>query len=130
MCYSYFMKNALKKFKVWIIAIALIVGGIGIPFGLFFITLNFADNFTIDYPITLGLFAAIYLLIGFIWGDLYVANWRRKNKNWDDKLPDEIKENAWTRHWPFYLAAITVFLVFISFEITYWISGGYPLIHY
>ena len=130
MCYSYFMKNALKKFKVWIIAIALIVGGIGIPFGLFFITLNFADNFTIEYPITLGLFAAIYLLIGFIWGDLYVANWRRKNKNWDDKLPDEIKESAWTRHWPFYLAAITVFLVFISFEITYWISGGYPLIHY
>ena len=124
------MKNALKKWKVWMFTAIMSVGGIGISFSVFFITANFANNFTVQYPILLGLFAAIYLLIGFIWGDLYVANWRRKTKNWDEKLPEDIRTNAWTRHWPFYLAAITVFLVFISFEIVYWITGGYPLINY
>ena len=124
------MKNALKKPKVWLFAAIMSVGEIGLSFGIFFLTSAFIDNFTAEYPILLGLFAAIYLLIGFIWGDLYVANWRRKNKNWYDKLPEDVKTNAWTRHWPFYFAAITVFLVFISFEIVYWISGGYPLINY
>lgn len=122
------MKNALKNWKIWVIAAALAVGGITISFGAFLITANFVENFTAQYPILLGLFAAIYLLVGFIWGDLYVANWRRKTKKWDDKLPDEIREKAWIRHWPFYLAAATVFLVFISFEIVFWITGSYPLL--
>ena len=122
------MKNALKKWKVWLFTIIMSVAGVGIPFAVFFITSAIPNCPVVEYPILLGLFAAIYLLVGFVWGDLYVANWRRKNKNWDDKLPDEIREKAWTRHWPFYLAAATVFLVFISFEIVYWVSGGYPLI--
>ena len=124
------MKKSLKNWKIWVIATALAVGGIAISFGVFFITANFVENFTAEYPILLGLFAAIYLLVGFIWGDLYVANIRRKTKNWDDKLPEDVKIKAWNRHWPFYFAAATVFLVFISFEIVYWISGGYPLINY
>ena len=130
MLYSYLMKNSLKNWKVWLITIILSVVGVGVPFALFFITNAIPDVYAIQYPITLGLFAAIYVLAGFIWGDLYVANVRRKTKNWDDKLPDDIKVKAWNRHWPFYLAAATVFLVFISFEIVYWIFGGYPLINY
>ncbi len=128
MLYSYLMKNALKKWKVWLFTIIMSVAGVGIPFAVFFITSAIPKCPAVGYPILLGLFAAIYLLVGFVWGDLYVANWRRKNKKWDDKLPEEIREKAWTRHWPFYLAAATVFLVFISFEIVYWVSGGYPLI--
>ena len=104
------------------------VVGVGLPFLILVITLNVPDAPAFYYPALLGAFAAIYLLVGFIWGDLYVANWRRKNKNWDDKLPDEVREKAWTRHWPFYLTAVTVFLVFISFEIVFWVTGAYPFI--
>ena len=122
------MKNALKSFKTWLFTIIMTVVGVGVPFLILLITLNIPNAAAFQYPLGLGVFAAIYLLVGFIWGDLYVANWRRKTKNWDEKLPDEIKENAWKRHWPFYLAAATVFLVFISFEIVYWITNSYPLL--
>ena len=128
MLYSYLMKNALKKWKVWLFAIIMSVVGIGVPFLILVITLNIDNAAPFQYPILLGAFSAIYLLIGFIWGDLHVANYRRKNKNWDDKLPEEIKVSAWTRHWPFYLAAATVFLVFISFEICFWVMGHYPFL--
>ena len=122
------MKNALKNWKIWMLTAIMSVVGVGLPFLILVITLNVPDAPAFYYPALLGAFAAIYLLVGFIWGDLYVANWRRKNKNWDDKLPDEVREKAWTRHWPFYLAAVTVFLVFISFEIVFWVTGAYPFI--
>lgn len=122
------MKNALKNWKIWMFTAIMSVVGVGLPFLILVITLNVPDAPAFYYPALLGAFAAIYLLVGFIWGDLYVANWRRKNKNWDDKLPDEVREKAWTRHWPFYLAAVTVFLVFISFEIVFWVTGAYPFI--
>ncbi len=122
------MKNALKHFKVWLFTAIMSVVGIGVPFLVTFITSEIPNVPVVQYPVLHGVFGAIYLLVGFIWGDLYVANWRRKTKNWDDKLPDDIKEKAWIRHWPFYLAAATVFLVFISFEIVFWITGGYPFL--
>ena len=128
MLYSYLMKNALKNWKVWMFTGILSVVGIGLSFAIFFITDAIPDATAVQYPILLGLFAAVYLLVGFVWGDLYVANYRRKNKNWDDQIPEEIKTNAWIRHWPFYLASATVFLVFISFEILYWVGVGYPFI--
>lgn len=122
------MKNALKHFKVWIFTAIMSVVGIGVPFLITFITSEIPNSPVVQYPVLHGVFFAIYLLVGFIWGDLYVANWHRKTKNWDDKLPDDIKEKAWIRHWPFYLAAATVFLVFISFEIVYWVTGAYPFL--
>lgn len=128
MCYAFCMKNALKKLRVWLIAAALGTIGIGVPFLVLVITLNLENTRAFNYPILLGLFSAVYLLIGFIWGDLYVVGYRRREKNWDGQLPENIKESAWSRRFPFYLAAASVFLVFISFEIIYWISGSYPFL--
>lgn len=122
------MKNAFKKWRVWIIAIALFIVGVATPFIVLVITLNMDNTSPFMYPYLLMAFAAIYLLIGFIWGDLHAANYRRKSKNWDDKLPPEVKESTWSRHLPFYLAAIGVFSVFMVFEIIYWISGNYPFL--
>ena len=120
------MKNALKNWKVYVIAAALAVVGVATPFIILVITLNLPDTSPFMYPYLLIAFAAIYLLIGFIWGDLHAAFYRRKSKNWDGKLPDDVKTSTWSRHLPFYLAAIVVFSVFMVFEIIYWVSGGYP----
>ena len=122
------MKNSLKKFKVWIIAIALTALGVGVPFLVLVITLNIDNAAPFQYPLLLGAFAAVYLLVGFVWGDLYVAFYRRKTKNWDNELPPEVKESAWSRRMPFYLAAATIFTVFMVFEIIFWISGKYPFL--
>ncbi len=123
-----YMKNAIKKFRVWIIAIALTVLGAGVPFLVLLITLNIENAAPFQYPLLLGAFAAAYLLVGFVWGDLHVAFYRRKVKNWDGELPPEIKESAWSRRLPFYLAAATIFTIFMVFEIIFWISGKYPFL--
>ena len=128
MCYALCMKSAFKKWKVWLIAIILIVIAIAVPFIVLIITLNIEDASPFQYPLLLGAFAATYLLVGFIWGDLHTVSYRRKNKNWDDELPPEVKESAWSRRMPFYIAAVIVFTVFFTFEIIYWIIGHYPFL--
>lgn len=122
------MKNAIRKLKVWIIAIILTVIGIGVPFLVLVITLNLENTAAFQYPLLLGAFAASYLLFGFIWGDLYIANIRRKEKNWDGPLPQEVKDAGWSRKLPFYLSALTIFIVFMVFEIIFWITGNYPFL--
>ena len=122
------MKNAYKHWKVWLFAAILSVVGIATPFIVLVITLNIPDAAPFQYPLLLVAFSAIYVLIGYIWGDLHIVSYRRKNKNWDDELPLEKKESAWVRRLPFFLAAATVFTVFISFEIIFWITGSYPLL--
>ena len=122
------MKNALKKVRVWIIGAALTVIGVATPFIVLVITLNLPDSYPFQYPLLLGAFAAIYLLVGFVWGDLYTANYRRKTKNWDGKLEEETKTTAWSRRWPFYIASAICFTVFMVFEIIFWISGSYPFL--
>ena len=102
--------------------------GVGVPFLILVITLNIEDAAPFQYPLLLGAFAALYVLIGFVWGDLHVVSYRRKNKNWDGELPQEIKDSAWVRRMPFYLAALIVFLVFMVFEIIFWITKQYPFL--
>lgn len=122
------MKIALKSYKVWLIAMAMSVVGIGLPFLILVITLNIDDASPFQYPLLHGAFAATYFLIGFIWGDLHTVSYRRKNKNWDDELPEDVKISSWKRRWPFYLAALSCLLVFLTFEIIYWIIGSYPFL--
>ena len=122
------MKNALKKPRVWIIAAALSIVGAATPFIVLVITLNLPKASTFQYPLMLGVFSAVYLLVGFVWGDLHIVSYRRKNKNWDGALPEEIKTSAWSRRWPFYAAAITTFVVLLVFEIIFWATGSYPFL--
>ena len=128
LCYSLCMKNAFKNPRVYIFGGIMSVVGIGLPFLLFGITLLVDNTAPFQYPLLLGLFAAIYLLIGFIWGDMHTVLYRRKTKNWDGELPPESRTESWTRRLPFYLGAITTFLVFIVFDIIYLIIGHYPFL--
>lgn len=122
------MKKAFKNKRVYILGSILTVLGVGVPFLILVITLNVENAQAFAYPALLGAFAAVYLLVGFVWGDLHTVIYRRKNKNWDDPVPEEIKVESWVRRWPFYLAAIIVFAVFMVFEIIFWITGSYPFI--
>ena len=122
------MKKAFKNKRVYILGSILTVLGVGVPFLVLVITLNVENAQAFAYPALLGAFAAVYLLVGFVWGDLHTVIYRRKNKNWDDPVPEEIKVESRVRRWPFYLAAIIVFAVFMVFEIIFWITGSYPFI--
>ena len=122
------MKNSLKKKKVWIIAGILSVVAIGLPFLILVITLNIDNVAPFQYPVLHGAFFAVYILVGFVWGDLHTVAYRRKNKNWDGEVPEEIKTESWSRSMPFYLAAIATLLVFLVFEIIYWITKSYPFL--
>lgn len=102
--------------------------GLAVPFVGLVITLNVENAAPFPYPAILGAFAAAYVLIGFVWGDLHSVFYRRKNKNWDGELPPEIKTESWVRSLPFYLACIIIFSVFMVFEIIFWVTGSYPFL--
>lgn len=122
------MKKSLKSIRVYIIAAILAVIGIGVPFLVLVITLNIDDAAPFQYPALLGAFAAAYLLIGYVWGDLHTVAHRRKTKNWDGEIPENIKIESWKRRWPFFLASIAVLIVFLVMEIIYWTTGNYPFL--
>ena len=122
------MKNAFKNKKVFLFAGILSILGIGIPFLILVITLNIENASPFYYPALLGGLAAAFLLVGYVWSDLYGVFYRRKNKEWDSPLPEEIKTACWVRRWPFFLAAILTFTIFMVFEVIYWITGGYPFL--
>lgn len=121
------MKNAFKNKKVIIIALILFVIGLAISFGVFFITDNPKLNLqTIPYNYLLWIFGFVYVLIGFIWGDLRGASWRHKNKEWDTNFPEEVKTNIWKTRLTFYLPGVSLILTGVIFDIIFMASGAYP----
>ena len=64
-------------------------------------------------------FVVIFTLAGWLLQDQTKAHVRRKTKNWNGDLPQEVKDKAWLRSMPFYLSAITCLIIaFIMLIIT------------
>lgn len=78
------------------------------------------------YVYVTALIASLYFLVGFIWADLYSANIRRKTKNWDGVLSEEVLISSWNRRIPWWLAAIIVVILLIVLSIIYSVTGHYP----
>jgi len=122
------MKKAFRNIKLYILGLVLGALGVGIPLGIYGITVIPALNANpFPYPFLMAAIAFLYLLLGFTISDIQIARWRHKTSEYDTKLPQEMKDKAWSIRFPFYLAAAVVLSVFLFFEIWYWFSGGYPL---
>lgn len=81
---------------------------------------------TLQYNIFLWIFAFIYVLIGFVWGDVIIARYRKQNQEWDTKLPENIKKEAWKFRLYFYIPALLIFIAALFFDIFHMIAGFYP----
>lgn len=123
------MKNALKSKKVYIIGAILAFLGL-IPFFVALIMYYTTSPLVCfdGYTYVTWALLAIYILVGFVWGDLHVASYRQKNKKWDEPLPPEMKISAWKRRLPFFFAASILILLAISLEICFAVLGYYPFI--
>lgn len=123
------MKDALKSKKMYIIAAILTLLGF-IPFivaiCMYYFTVPF--NPFESYVYILMAIVATFLLLGYVLGDLHNANYRRKNKAWDDPLPDEVKASSWKRRLTFFIPAILLLLLVVILEIIFLVTGGYPFI--
>lgn len=126
------MKKALTKWYNYVIAISLIIASLLFALlpAYFYKYSVFGVTSTEWYPEYVILFcAALFLLVGFIWQDLHKANYRRKVKNWDKPIPQEIKDGAWMRCVALFLAAascatIDFILLFICLP-----SGVYSIFY-
>lgn len=124
-----FMKQALKSKKVYIISGVLLFLGL-LPF-IIAIIIYYASSPQAcfeGYPWVIWGLLSFYFLIGFIWGDLHVATYRKKQKNYDGALPDEIKSSAWKRRLPFWFASGGLLILAIILEIYCAIMAIYPFI--
>ena len=126
MCYPYNMKNSLKNYIVWLISIGLSIVSIGVPYLVLVLTMKSDRPFV--YPLLHLAIAGTYVLAGFISGDVIVISWRRKNNDWNNDLPPEVKQKAWNLRMPFYIAAALTFTVFLVNQAIFLIIGHYPFI--
>ena len=121
------MKKAFHNFKLYILGIALAIFGIGLPLGIYGITMIPSLNVDpFQYPFLMVALAFLYALIGFAVSDIQIARWRRKNAEYDTKLPQEVKDKAWSIRFPFYLAVSIMLIVILFFEVWFWVAKDYP----
>lgn len=108
------MKKAFTNWKNYLIALILVI--IALLFAFipayavrysWFGVVNW--DWIPEYPILFC--AALFVLIGFVWQDLHKANYRRKVKNWDKELPQNIKDEGWARCCALFVAAAGCALV-------------------
>lgn len=100
------MKKAFQSWLTYVIggALFLVAAGIAIIPDIIDNYVASMDEWTSQY---IFLFIGIvYIFVGFVWQDLIKAINRRKTKNWDGPLPEEVANTAWARCAPFYFAAI------------------------
>ena len=119
------MKNVLKDYRTWLISLAISTVSIGVPYLLFFLI---KTKEPLQYPLLHLALAALLFLIGFIYGDVYLIIYKKKNDCWNEEVPIEKKESAWFRRMPFYISSLltlTVFLVSFLFNL---IAGHYPFL--
>ena len=120
------MKDAFKNKKVYIVAaIALVVAALVVTIWDI-IALN-SDNGFLQPEMVVWAFAIIYVLIGYVAGDMVVVRYRRKEGQYDGKVPDEIRINAWIKRLEFFIPAILLFIAAITFDIIAVTTGTYPL---
>ena len=117
------MKKALKDFRTYLFGSFLAVISIGLPYLLFFVI---KEKEPFQYPLLHVAIAAFYFLVGFIYADIYLIIYRKKNDAWNEEIPQEKKDSAWLRRMPFYFAAILTIIVFLVSQVFSWITGSYP----
>jgi len=106
----------------------MILVGLGVPFGIYGITCIPSLNLDpFPYPWLLWAITAIYFLLGFIIADIQVARHRRKTKNFDGKIEEDVRDKAWSIRFPFFFASAVLLTVGSVFEIWAFVAGSYPL---
>ena len=112
------MKNAVKK---WYNYLFILLGvGILIGVGLAVFYLVGEPNWPLKYSWYFMIFAGVFCsLVGFIIQDLYRGWKRHKMHDWDNPLPDDIINKAWSILFPLLTTGVLTFLVgLIAYLIT------------
>lgn len=116
------MKEALRKKSV-IVQLIVYCSLLLILFALY-LTLYYGFDITIFEARFVFLFITVLLFaIGFISSDLSVVRYLRKEKNWADKVPVEVKEKAWRYRTPFYLSAVLSLFLTLVLDFLYLTIG-------
>lgn len=113
------MLEQLKKKNTIILVAVLILIPLVVTFGQFFIisyTTWFPGLDPMGLPGLFYFFAILEFLIGFVSGDLFVAQYRHKTKNWAGPLEEKEKKQLWQKRAGLWTAAIVIFVIGFVFD--------------
>lgn len=112
------MKNALKKWYNYLLALVGVAFLVGLSISFYFIIGQ--PDWPLRYTWFFMIFGGItFVLVGFVIQDLYRGWKRHKLHDWDNNLPEEIVNKAWRIYFPLFASGIVTFLVgLIAFLIT------------
>ncbi len=116
------MVPSLKHYQTYLITILILGIGIGVPF------IAYAIDKSFPYPYLILIIACIYAILAYVFGDIIIVRYKRKNPNVMDKFPIEIETNIWTVRWPFIFSFILLLIIFVIFFVIYKTTGHWPLL--
>jgi len=121
------MKNVIKNYRLYLVALGLIVISVALPIALYYICKAYGNN-SFPYTLVIAIFGCLYGLGIYISGDIVIIKYRRKNPEvYNQILPKDIQDKALRNRYPFIIACIITIIVFIIFYIIYKSTGSWPL---
>lgn len=119
------MKSAFKSVKTYVISSILLAISLGIIFGQYFIILYyFPEVNPWNYSYMLMGFGFLFILIGYVGGEIITGKYRHKTKKWNDKLPEDVSIRAWKFRLPFFIPSLILLIFAAIIEIIALNMGG------
>lgn len=69
-------------------------------------------------------FGFLFILIGYVGGEIITGKYRHKTKKWNDKLPEDVSVRAWKFRLPFFIPGLILLVFAAIIEIIALNMGG------
>ena len=116
------MVASLKRYQTYLFTILVFGIGLGVPF------IAYAIDKSFPYPYLILIIGCIYAILAYVFGDIIIVKYKRKNPNVVDKFPVEVEKSIWTARWPFIFSFILLVIIFVIFFIIFKTTGHWPLL--
>lgn len=88
------MKKAFSSLRTYMIGLGLFLGAFIISFGIYWITFGIGKS-TWDWRFIMLAFGTLFLLAAIVIREYNIGRWRKKQDEFDMKLPQDVKDHIW-----------------------------------
>ena len=120
------MIPSLKRPLTYILTAIFTLIGVGVPFLVFGIT-KATGNAPFPYYYLHLMFACLYALFAYVFGDIVLVTYRRKNPSAMGEVSPEANLKIWTLRWPFIFSLLILLILFAVFYIIFAVTHSWPL---
>ena len=120
------MISALKRPLTYILTGIITLIGVGTPF-LVSVIVKSMGKPPFPYYYLLLIITGVYAFFAYLFGDIALVQYKRKNPSFNEDISPEANLKIWTLRWPFIFGLLACLIVFIILYIIYAVTHAWPL---